>query len=379
MIAIVPTAKHTAEFDLFGFVGIRVVADRAEDCALVAGMLGPIRKPLTRAPDITVRFVDRLETSGPLSLVGRHDCGFSADQFYVTRGKNKSVIRVQVPFEEIGGPCEIVCESGLKNLPLLIEIINLTALQRDALPLHASAFEYNGHGILCAGWAQGGKTETLLGFMANGARYIGDEWVYLQKDVMQGIPEPMHIWDWHVDELPLFRRKLNWQDRFRMRSLRIAAGAMDAAISTKPMNRLLPRKTTRRLIALLNRQRYIEVLPDRIFETAITDPSGQLDHLLFVLSHDSPEYRVEQADTNEVLNALAPALEQERSHLLERYRMFRFAFPGRKNNVLEDAANRERELLKARLGHLPAHIIYHPYPMSPTRLFETIAPLFPKS
>lgn len=378
MIAIARTTEFAADFDLFGVVGIRVLSNREEDRSLVAGMLGPIQKPLNRSPDITVRFVDRIETDGPLNLIGGHDCGFSGDKFFVTRGKNKSVIRVQIPFEAVGGPCEIVCESGLRNLPLLIEIINLTALQRNALPLHASAFEYNGHGVLCAGWAQGGKTETLLGFMANGARYIGDEWVYVQTDRMQGIPEPMHVWDWHVDDLPSFRQRLDWRDRFKMRSLRLAAGAMDAAISMKPMNRLLPGKTTRRLVSLLNRQRYIEVLPDKMFEKPITDPSGKLDHLLFVLSHESPEYRVEEADANHVLNALAPALEQERSHLLERYRMFRFAFPGRRNHLLENAVDRERELLKARLGHLPTHIVYHPYPMSPTRLFETIAPLFPK-
>lgn len=371
--------EYTADFDLYGIVGIRAISDRQQDCDLVASALGPIEKPLTGPPDITVRFVDHIETNGPLTLVGGHDCGFCGNSFFVTRGKNKSSIRIQVPFEDVGGPCEIICEQGLTSLPLLIEIINLTALQRDALPLHASAFEYNGHGVLCAGWAQGGKTETLLGFMANGARYIGDEWVYVQDDRMSGIPEPMHVWDWHVDDLPSFRQRLDWRDRLKMRSLRIAAGSMDAAMSTKPINRLLPRKTTRRLISLLNRQRYLEVLPDTIFETPVVDPSGSLNHLLFVLSHDSPEYRLEETSADFVLNALAPALEQERSHLLERYRMFRFAFPGKRNRLITEAADKERELLKARLGHLPAHIVYHPYPMSPTRLFETIAPLFPKT
>jgi hypothetical protein len=115
MIAIAPTTESAADFDLFGVVGIRVLSNREEDCALVAGMLGPVQKPLVRPPDITVRFLDRIETDGPLSLVGGHDCGFSGDKFFVTRGKNKSVIRVQIPFEAIGGRCEIVCESGLKN------------------------------------------------------------------------------------------------------------------------------------------------------------------------------------------------------------------------------------------------------------------------
>lgn len=379
MICEVSNPLHAADFDLYGVVGIRAVSRRMEDCTLVAQALGPIQKPLSRTPDIIIRFVDRIEIEEPLNLVGAHDCGFSSEQFFVVRGRNKSSIRVRVPFEDIGGRCEIVCESGLTSIPLLIEIINLTALQRGAIPLHASAFEFNGHGILCAGWAQGGKTETLLGFMANGARYIGDEWVYVQKDSMFGIPEPMHVWDWHVDELPSFRQRLDWRDRMRMRCLRIAAGSMDMAMAAKPMNRLLPRRTTQRLISLLNRQRYLEVLPNTIFDTPMTDPSGRLDHVLLVMSHHSPEYRVASVDAEFVIRSLAPALEQERSHLLEKYRMFRFAFPGRHNPRIPEAVDKELELLKARLGHLPASIVYHPYPMSPARLFETIAPLFAKA
>lgn len=370
------TQRHTVEFDLHGLVAIRAASAHAEDCELVARTLGSIQKPLDRTPDITIRFADHIETEGPLKLVGAHDCGFSGDRFFVVRGKNKASVRVQVPFENLGDSCEIVCESGLKSIPLLIEIINLTALQRGAIPLHASAFEYNGHGVLCAGWAQGGKTETLLGFMARGARYIGDEWVYVQEDSMVGIPEPMHVWDWHVDDLPEFRQRLALRDRMKMRCLRVAAGTLDAMTSASPMNRLLPRRTTKRLVSLLNRQRYLEVLPDTLFDALITEPRGQLDHVLFVMSHDSPEYHVEPVDADFVIRALAPALEQERSHLLEKYRMFRFAFPGRENPRLSGIGDLERSLLRIRLGHLPASIVYHPYPMSPARLFDVISPLF---
>lgn len=364
--------SFVTDFDLYGMVGIRAVSEQAEDCQLVADTLGPIQTPLNSPPDITVRFVPRIDTETPIRLVGGHDCGCSEDAFFVVRGKNKSHIRLQVPFEDVGGRCEIVCESGAKNLPLLIEIINLTALQKNALPLHASAFEFNGKGLLCAGWAQGGKTETLLGFMARGARYIGDEWVYVQEDGICGIPEPMHVWDWHVDDLPDFRSRIDWRDRLRMRSLRIAAGSIDAALNVRPMNRLLPQKTTRRLVSLLNRQRYLEVLPDHLFCRPMTNPRGTLDQLLFVMSHDSPEYRIEAMNVGDAIQALAPALEQERSHLLEKYRMFRFAFPGRKNRRVEQAADLELELLQRRLGHLPCHLVLHPYPMSPTALFDCI-------
>jgi hypothetical protein len=376
MISPASKTVHSVDFDLCDLVGIRAVSARDEDCAMLARSLGPIQRTLNRTPDITIRFVDQIEIDAPLRLVGSHDCGFSGDRFFVVRGKNKSAVRVQIPFEDVGGRCEIVCESGLKSIPLLIEIINLTALQRGAIPLHASAFEYNGHGVICAGWAQGGKTETLLGFMANGARYVGDEWVYVEQDSMFGIPEPMHVWDWHVDDLPGFRRRIDWTDRMKMRCLRVAAGSLEAVNSARPINRLLPRRTTKRLISLLNRQRFLEVLPDTLFEVSTTDSHCRPDHLLFVMSHDSPEYRVESVDADFVIRSLAPALEQERSHLLEKYRMFRFAFPGRENPALSHAVEKELELLKLRLGHLPSSVVYHPYPVSPARLFETVAPLF---
>ncbi len=101
MIATAQMTQHIADFDLYGIVGIRVIADRPQDCELVAATLGPIQKPLTRSPDITVRFVDRIETDTPLNLVGGHDCGFSGNKFFVTRGKNKASIRVQVPFDSV--------------------------------------------------------------------------------------------------------------------------------------------------------------------------------------------------------------------------------------------------------------------------------------
>ena len=376
MIAPVLSPPHTVDFDLYGLVGIRAVSHRSEDCAAVAQALGPIQQRLSRDPDIIVRFVDHIEPAESMCLIGGHDCGFSGDQFFIVRGKNKSTIRVQIPFEDIGGRCEIVCESGLRSIPLLIEIINLTALQQGAIPLHASAFEFNGHGILCAGWAQGGKTETLLGFMANGARYIGDEWVYVQENSMFGIPEPMHIRDWHIDDLPGFRQRLDWRDRLKMCCLRMAAGSVERVGSAKPMNWLVPSRSTQRLASLLNRQRYLEVLPNALFDTPITNPCGQLEHVLFVISHDSPEYRVEPVDVNFVIKSLGAALEQERSHLLEKYRMFQFAFPDRHNLRISAAGQAEADLLRARLSHLPASIVYHPYPMSPVRLFEAIAPLF---
>ncbi len=62
--------RPSAEYDLHGIVGIRLIDASPADLTTVAAQLGPIEAPLSRSPDIVIRFVDRLAVSEPLSLIG---------------------------------------------------------------------------------------------------------------------------------------------------------------------------------------------------------------------------------------------------------------------------------------------------------------------
>src|SRR5690606_21859517 len=198
------SAPITTDYDLHGVVGIRLVDAAPGDVAAVNRQLGPIQQPLDRQPDLAIRFVDRLSLAAPVRYIGVNDAGFTDDAFLVLRSKHKAQARVQIPLAQVGvQPAEIVCERGLPAVPLLIAMINLVALGKGVLPMHASAFSYQGQGILTTGWSKGGKTETLLAFMARGADYIGDEWVYISpQGRIFGIPEPIRVWDWHMADLP---------------------------------------------------------------------------------------------------------------------------------------------------------------------------------
>lgn len=68
-------ASTNVDFDLHGYVGIRLLDARENDVAKVRRQLGPLQSPLAREPDITVRFVDRLD-HGPLTYVGWQESGF---------------------------------------------------------------------------------------------------------------------------------------------------------------------------------------------------------------------------------------------------------------------------------------------------------------
>jgi hypothetical protein len=365
----------TVDFDVHGVLGVRVEGASARDAAAVARQLGPVQGKLTREPEIVVRFVERLSLSSPLRYLGLGDAGFTDDAFVVLEGAQRAPVRAQVGFEQIGSArCEIVCESGVRAVPLLVPILNLTALAKGWVPVHASAFTYGGTGVLATGWAKGGKTETLLAFMAKGGRYVGDEWVYVSPDGerLVGLSEPIKVWEWHVPDLPEYRERIPRGDRSRWAAIKAAQG----------LERALPDRVGRagggklaRVLPLLERQLYVHVPPKDLFGPDVCDPSGPLDKVLLLMSHESDTVRVEPVAAKEVAERMVFSLAHERLRFLAYYNKFRFAFPEAANPLIEDVEERERSALTRAVGDKDAYAVYHPFPAPIPALFDSIRPL----
>src|SRR5437867_4074609 len=108
------TASHTnghspqsIDYDLHGLAGIRLINPSPSDAAAVVRQLGPIQKPLSRQPDIIIRFVDRLPSTSRVRYLGLNDAGFTDDAFLVLRSKYGAHAKVQIAFEQIGKQCKI--------------------------------------------------------------------------------------------------------------------------------------------------------------------------------------------------------------------------------------------------------------------------------
>lgn len=373
---------HTAQmdFDLHGIVGIRLLNANADEIAMVIRQLGPIQKPLNREPDITIEFVDQLQTSGRIRLIGVDDAGFTDDAFLVMRSKHKSKVKVQIPFADIGQQhCRIVVERGLPAIPLLIALINVTMIAKGALPLHASAFEYRGIGALATGWAKGGKTETLLAFAARGARYIGDEWVYLSGNQMYGIPEPIRLWSWHFEEMPQFRALLRRSERFKLTSLHAIISFLEQITGIRATRKTVPMKLLRRITPLLKRQLYVQVPPKRLFGATAGSIVSVPQKLFFVMSHESPDFIVERGNPELIAKRMVSSLQDERAEFLGYYTRFRFAFPEIRNDFIENLAEREREMLISAFQEKEIYVVYHPFPVSIPALYEALNGFFTDS
>lgn len=348
------------DFDLYGLAGVRVIGASSADLAVVRRQLGPLPAILDRAPDITIRFVDRIDLPADMRLLGANEAGWTDDAFYLLKSRKQGCI-VRFPIDRIGGPCEIVCQRGLPAVPYLIATLNTTVLANGGLPVHAGAFELDGQGVLVMGWSKGGKTELLMAAAAAGARYIADEWVYLTADgAMSGIPEPIRLWDWHIAQLPMVRASLPRRERLKLATLPLARrldGRMPGVV-----RRTLPGRLLHRAVPVVDGQRRVDIAPERLFGPLGT-LRGHVDHVLLVMSATGSKMRVEPIDPDEVARRMVFSLIHERLDLATVYLQARYAFPDLTNPWLEQTEALQRERLRTFLAARPAHLIVHPYPV----------------
>ncbi|WP_164100504.1 hypothetical protein [Candidatus Laterigemmans baculatus] len=349
------------DFQLDDIVRVRLHRASARDEAAVGRQLGRLRVPVGGEADIHIRFGEQLPSRSTLRYLGDGEFAYDESAFYVLRGKQKSRVLVRIPMEAVGEPLEIVCGSAVPAVPYLLDLINLRALAKGYLPLHASAVRARGRDLLITGWAKGGKTESLLGYAEQGALYIGDEWIYLTADgsEMVGIPEPIRLWDWHLSSLPQIWGRLRSRERLRLVGLRWAESVAGAVARRSSL--------LRRVSDLIHRQRYVQVSPERLFGEARC-ARGAAEHLFFVVSHGAPDYTVRPIAAERVAAQMRFSMLEEFSGVLACYRSYRFAFPDRISPLLERLPEIVGVRLNQALSHLPASLVLHPYPVCPRTL-----------
>ena len=350
--------RPAVDFDLHGVVRVRVLDGDSRDEATVARQLGLPRSDPTGPADLVVRFVDAV-TSEPLTYVGLGDTGFNRDGFFVLAGRGSTSGRTRIPFDDLGEHPEILCERHVPAVPHLLTMINLVALSKDVLPLHASAFSLDGLNVLVTGWSKGGKTEALLAAMGRGGTYVGDEWVYLTPDrEMLGLPEPIRVWDWHLRQFPELLQARPVRDRLRLSTWRQVSTATGLA----GRSRLPGAGLASRVRPMAERQAYLQVPPQELFGPERVVLRAPMDAAVLLLSHSSPETTIELIDQAEVADRMTASLAEERARFMAHYRQFRYAVGDRSNPAVDSAGPTEARLLAKLFGSGKCAKVSHPSP-----------------
>ncbi|HSL75844.1 MAG TPA: hypothetical protein VK867_02795 [Candidatus Limnocylindrales bacterium] len=372
------TGDGTADFDLHGAVGIRLLGARPREIALVERQLGPLRSRLDHEPDLLIRFVDQMPLAGGLRLLGLDEAAYTDDAYLILRGRHKSEVKVAVPFDRIGGdgPCELVVERGLSAIPQLVGIVNLVVLRNGLLPLHGGAFVHKDKGILTIGWAKGGKSETMLAFTAHGAELVGDEWVYLDPVdcSLRALPEPMRVWDWQIRSVDGLSDRIPAGDRRRLAATRLMAAGLRGVSRLPVVGRRGVGRAASRARVLVEKQLSVQVPTERLLGRPARTAAARLDRLVLVGSHASDEVTVGPVDPADVARRATQSFLFELSDLLGHYRRFRFAFPARSNPLIDDLESRYEAMAVSALANVPAISVGHPYPLEIDRLYRAIDP-----
>jgi hypothetical protein len=361
------TAPRVVDLHLHDAVCVRLIDPSDDDVASVERDVGLSLGNGGRAPDILVTYVDRLAV-GPLTLLGLDAAACS--QGYVTLPGGGRRGRSLVPLQQLGGRCEIACEREANGVPLLIDIVNLTAAHSGFVALHGAAFRLHELGWVLAGWSKGGKTETLLGVTGRGATVVGDEWVYLRPGQVFGSAHRLRLWDWQLREAPHVQSRLSAKQR---RRLAVAGALADRHAQAGPRwRRTLPYKLLTELMPTVRDQQGVYVAPSDVFEPAQLTPTSTVDRLLLVESVVDSRIEVQPVAPERVAERMAVSLQYERADLLDAWARYRFVFPDASNPRLDGIGELELRLLKEAFRGVPSFRVEHPYPVPLSELADAV-------
>jgi hypothetical protein len=365
------------DYDIHGLLGIRLIDASPSDIERVSGHLGLPPAPFSGEPGIVINFVEALLTEKPLCHLGRDDVGFTDDKFVLLRSRNLARARIELAFDTFSDRIEITCESGLPAIPLLRPMINMAMLARGIVPVHAAAFEHNGTGVLVTGWSHGSKTGTLLAFMADGAKFVGDEWIYLDadRDRMVGLPDHLEARPWYLRDLPNYQRHAGRKDRLRVAMAEQAARWLSPRVAASERRNSLTAKLIRFAHQALMDQQSIELVPTALFGRAACTLKSGLDLIIVAISRDSPGIDVEPVPVERVATQMAASFVFEQASLLSSYQKYLFAFPGRRNALFDQAEELYRGLALRALAGKKAFTMLHPYPVAIDALRKAVRPL----
>jgi hypothetical protein len=370
------------DYDIQGLLGLRL-EDPAEALAgAAARQLDPIRPAAsTREPDVVVSHFEESEARGRAYRLGdagdNQHCCFDEKGLTVSAGGSL----ISIPFDEVGSRCEIKCTENSGMRRLLIDYVrpalHLSLLTKGAMALHSAAAIHEGKGILFAGWAESGKTEAMLGFLQAGGSFVSDKWTIVRADgsAIHHFPTPITVRDWMIDLIPGLRGRLKRTGLIRAR----AAEAATSVLKSGGALRRVPGISQAQSLAELAGR--ISVTHNQLFggdangrhgwQSASTAP---LDTLVFLLTSSDTSIEVRPVEPEAVAGRLADCALYERRAFFGLYQRFRYAFPERRNRLVESARDTEAETLTKALFGKQVLAVKAPFPFKPAAVYEALRP-----
>ena len=372
------------EYNIHGWLGLRLVDPSAGSARYLARELDPlVRAALPADPDVSLIAVPHPLAAGTAYRIGNagdyQECAFTDVDFCLVNGGRMLCI----PFESVGRCCEVRYTTGssLRSVLYYVRpVLHLSLLNKAAIAVHSAAVLYNGGGILFAGWAESGKTELMLGFLHRGASFISDKWTILEDDgsAIYNFPSPVTVRAWVMKYLPHLARNLVASERWRLQIGSAAHAVWRTAVESGRIE--LDGALGRFLAPAFDQAARVSVPPSRLFRR-INDRGGPqslsvsspLRKVFFLVTRNSPQVSVRPADPANVARRLVDCAQYERRGFLGLYTRFKYALPGRRNTLIEEAPERELAALTRALESKEVFLVEMPFPFDPLAAHDAVS------
>jgi hypothetical protein len=96
---------------------------------------------------------------------------------------------------------------------------------------------------------------------------------------------------------------------------------------------------------------------------------------IMAVSHEAPDFEVNAASVEQIASQMAASFLHEQASLLSCYHKHLFAFPDRRNALLDQLESIYQRSAGEALRGKPAFTMFHPYPVSVDALRTAVQPL----
>ncbi len=321
-------ARETAKAWQVSFLDDAVIVLDGSPSALV-DYLGAEYAPLALAPerggsaDIRITLIeDRAEPR----LSERHGPSVASDRRGVFLHDDQHRC-LRLDFASLSGDCwRATCDADFDPPAfdrLLLQLVQFRLLCRGKTLLPAAAAERRDSTVLVPGSGRAGKTNLLLGFLAEGARLIGDDWALLDRDgQVQGLGKRLHLSYRAIEAFPDLARDLPEP----------AASLVGCLAHLRGGEAGLDQATLRDLEARV----HVEARPEALLGQQPVRTSRPVDQVLLLdrRAWNKSSIETQEADTAGMAESLTALVEQQVEDLLAAYRVYR-AETGQRAEVLD--------------------------------------------
>ena len=279
-----------------------------------------------------------------LKILGQtQECGRGQPVCVIDAGQQEKQ-HFKIDFDYFAPGCTLNCNSDTSAVKLL-PWINILLPSAQSISMHASAFSWNGEGVVVTGDAGSGKTGVLLAAIHQGAKAIGDECLWLDhKAALRGLFVEMEIRADYFRELPYLQNEVS--------SITLYSVYLCDLIGRwiKPFFPNLSRKFAGRARAHLE--------PDIVKRHLAED--ARLDRLFVSEVHEGSDIQVLPADLSEIIPRLVKIQCTEFARQQEQYLRFRDESATRHNEWMGNLAERLEKLFSDILQSCRCYIVKRP-------------------